>query len=393
MNEVVIASAVRTPIGTFLGALSNESAVDLGAIVIKEAIQRANIRNEDVQEVLMGNVLQAGLGQGPARQSMLKAGLPQEVPATTINKLCGSGLKSIIMAAQAIRSGDADLMVAGGMENMSLAPYLVPRVRTGLKFGDGQLIDSLSKDGLTCAVANILMGETAENLARKYGITREAQDEFALDSQCKAEAAIQSGRFKDEIVKVEVRNKKGQISYVEQDEHPRSGLTIEQLNKLKPAFLKEGTVTPGNASGINDGAAAVVICSLSKAKQLGLTPLARIRSYAYTGVDPSLMGIGPVSAVKSALVKAGMNMGDIQLIELNEAFAAQALSVLHELNADRSIVNVNGGAIALGHPIGASGARIVTTLLYEMKKRQLETGLASLCVGGGHGVSMILEQL
>jgi acetyl-CoA C-acetyltransferase len=393
MNEVVIASAVRTPIGTFLGALSSISAVDLGAIVIKEAIQRANIKNTEVQEVLMGNVLQAGLGQGPARQSMLKAGLSHDVPATTINKLCGSGLKSMIMAVQAIRAGDADVIVAGGMENMSQAPYLMPKARTGLKFGDAQLIDSLIKDGLSCAVCNILMGDTAENLAEKYTISREAQDQFALQSQHRAEAAIKTGRFQEEIINVEIKDRKGQLSYVDQDEHPRSGLTLEQLTKLKPAFQKEGSVTAGNASGINDGAAALVICSMRKAQQLGLKPLARIRSYAYTGVNPSLMGIGPVSAVNSALHKAGMNLNDIQLIELNEAFAAQALSVLHELNLDASRVNVNGGAIALGHPIGASGARIVVTLLHEMKKRQLETGLAALCVGGGHGVSMIVEQL
>jgi acetyl-CoA C-acetyltransferase len=393
MNEVVIASAARTPIGTFMGALSNVSAVELGAIVIKEAIRRANINHNAVQEVLMGNVLQAGLGQGPARQAMLKAGLPYDIPATTINKLCGSGLKAVMMAAQAIRAGDADIIVAGGMENMSQAPYLLQKARSGLKLGDAPLIDSINKDGLICAVCDILMGDTAENLAAKYNISRTAQDQFALHSQHKAEVAMKNGRFEAEIIKVEVKDRKGQVSYVEQDEHPRSGMTLEQLAKLKPAFQKEGTVTPGNASGINDGAAALVICSMNKARELGLKPMARINSYAYTGVDPAFMGIGPVTAVNSALQKAGMSILDIQLVELNEAFAAQSLSVLHDLPFDPSIVNVNGGAIALGHPIGASGARVLVTLLHEMQKRQVEAGLAALCVGGGHGVSMVVEQL
>ncbi|WII40390.1 acetyl-CoA C-acetyltransferase [Paenibacillus thiaminolyticus] len=391
MTDVVIASAVRTPIGAFMGGLSEVPAVELGALVIAEALQRAGLRPEAAQEVMMGNVLQAGIGQGPARLAAMKGGLPCEVPAVTINKICGSGLKAVIMAAQAIKAGDADLIVAGGMENMSMAPYLLAQGRAGYRLGDGVVVDSVLKDGLTCSICGIHMGQTAENIAAKYQIAREEQDAFALTSQQKASEAWERSEFSAEIAPVDIRTRKG-LTRIEADEHLRPDVTAASLARLKPAFQPDGTVTAGNASGINDGAAALVICSGRMAKQMGLPVLARIRAYASTGVDPALMGMGPVSAAQAALKKAGMSITDIDVAELNEAFAAQSIAVIRELGIDPALVNVNGGAIALGHPIGASGARILVTLLYAMKRRQASTGLAALCVGGGHGVAVVVEQ-
>ncbi|CAH8244351.1 acetyl-CoA C-acetyltransferase [Paenibacillus melissococcoides] len=392
MTDVVIASAVRTPIGAFMGGLSEVPAVELGALFIGEALQRAGLLPEAAQEVMMGNVLQAGSGQGPARLAAMKAGLPCEVPAVTINKICGSGLKAVILAAQAIKAGDADLIVAGGMENMSMAPYLLTQGRAGYRLGDGVVVDSVLKDGLTCSICGIHMGQTAENIAAKYRIAREEQDAFALTSQQRAREAWERGEFSAEIVPVEIRTKKG-LTRIEADEHLRPDVTAAALARLKPAFQPDGTVTAGNASGINDGAAALVVCSGRMAKQMGLPVLARIRGYASTGVDPALMGMGPVSAAQSAVKKAGMSLADIDVAELNEAFAAQAIAVIRELGLDPAIVNVNGGAIALGHPIGASGARILVTLLHAMKRRQAAAGLAALCVGGGHGVAVVVEQM
>ncbi|UHA73139.1 acetyl-CoA C-acetyltransferase [Paenibacillus sp. 481] len=393
MTDVVIASAVRTPIGSFMGGLSRVPAVDLAALVIKESLARAGVSPKEVEEVMMGHVLQAGLGQGTARQAALRAGVSYDVPAMTINKICGSGLKAVILAAQAIKAGDAELIVAGGMENMSQAPYLLQQGRTGYRLGNGEMVDSITKDGLTCAMNNIHMGMTAENMAEKYQITREQQDAFALMSQQRAEQAVDQQRFADELVHVVYQDKKGNTITIDSDEYPRRGLTMDALAKLKPAFQPGGTVTAGNASGINDGAAAIVVCTARKAKELGLTVLARIRAYASTGVDPTIMGIGPVSASQAALQKAGMSIQDIELAEVNEAFAAQSIAVIRELALNPDIVNVNGGAIALGHPIGASGARILVTLLHEMKRRQAATGLATLCVGGGHGVAVIVERV
>ncbi|HHY79635.1 MAG TPA: acetyl-CoA C-acetyltransferase, partial [Thermoanaerobacter sp.] len=383
MREVVIVSGARTAIGKFGGSLAGIPVVDLGAIVIKEALKRANIAPEQVDEVLMGNVIQAGLGQNPARQSAVKAGIPVEVTSATINMVCGSGLRTVAMAAQAIMTGDAEIVVAGGMENMSRAPYLLNEARFGYRMNDGKIVDSMVYDGLTDVFNQYLMGITAENVAERYGITREEQDEFALRSQKLAEAAITSGRFNDEIVPVLIPQKKGDPIEFKTDEHYRPGTTLEALSKLKPAFKPNGTVTAGNASGINDGAAAVVVMSKDKAKELGITPLATIKSYAYAGVDPSVMGLGPIYSTRKALDKAGLKIEDIDLIEANEAFAAQALAVAKELKFNMNKVNVNGGAIALGHPIGASGARILVTLLYEMKKRGSHLGLATLCIGGG----------
>ncbi|WP_072730445.1 acetyl-CoA C-acetyltransferase [Paenibacillus sp. NAIST15-1] len=392
MSDVVIASAVRTPIGAFMGGLSEVPAVELGARVITEALGRAGVQPGSVHEVIMGNVLQAGSGQGPARLAAIKAGLPCEVPAVTINKICGSGLKAVIMAAQAIKADDADLIVAGGMENMSLAPYVLAQGRMGYRLGNGVIEDSILKDGLTCSICDIHMGKTAENIAAKYGIAREEQDAFALTSQQRAREAWERSEFSAEIVPVEIRTKKG-LSTIEADEHFRPDVTAAALARLKPAFQPDGTVTAGNASGINDGAAALVVCSGRMAKQLGLSVLARVRGYACTGVDPAYMGMGPVSAAQAAVKKAGMSLADIDLAEINEAFAAQSIAVINELGIDPAIVNVNGGAIALGHPIGASGARILVTLLHAMKRRQAATGLATLCVGGGHGVAVIVEQV
>jgi acetyl-CoA C-acetyltransferase len=392
-NTIVIASAVRTATGAFGGAFSNVSAVDLGATAIKAALEKANVSTDAVDEVIMGNVLQAGLGQNPARQAAMRAGLPETCPSMTINKLCGSGLKAVHLAYQAIAAGDADIVVAGGMENMTQAPFVLKGAREGFKMGDQKLVDTLLGDGLVCAFNDYHMGITAENLADKYEISRNEQDAFAVKSQNRAEAAINSGRFKDEIVPVAVKQRKGDPIIVNQDEHPKFGSTLEKVGKLRPAFKKDGTVTAANASGINDGAAAVVLMSGKKAKELGVTPLVTIKANASAGVDPSIMGIGPVDAVKKALKKADMELTEIDLVEANEAFAAQALSVMKELGMSEDNVNVNGGAIALGHPIGASGARILVTLIHELKKREQKYGLATLCIGGGMGVATIIENV
>lgn len=392
VNEVVIVSAVRTPIGSFLGGLQNVSATQLGATVIKEAIQRAGITPNNVDEVIMGNVLQAGAGQNPARQASLAAGVPQEAPAMTINKVCGSGLKAVHLATQAILAGEAEVVVAGGMENMSQAPHLLIGSRNGYKMGDQKVVDSMIQDGLWCAENNYHMGNTAENLAEKYEISREEQDEFSAWSQQKAQAAIESNRFADEIVPIEIPGRKGQVTVFSQDEFPRFGTTAESLGKLRPAFKKDGSVTAGSASGINDGAAAFVVMSRKKAEELGVKPLVTIKANATAGVDPSIMGIGPVPAVKKALKAASLSLEEIDLIEANEAFAAQSIAVDRELHFNKEKLNVNGGAIALGHPIGASGARILVTLIHEMKKRENRYGLATLCVGGGQGVATIIEK-
>ena len=392
MREVVILSGVRTAIGTFGGTLQNVRAGDLGAVVIKEAIKRAGISLDTVDEVIMGNVLQAGQGQNPARQAAMKAKLDAKVPAMTVNKVCASGLKAVVLAAQAIMCEDADVIVAGGMENMNLAPYILHKARYGYRMGHGELIDSMISDGLWCIFNDVHMGITAENLAELYGITREEQDEFAAGSQQKAEKAIAEGRFEDEIVPVEIPQRKGDPIVFSRDEHPRPGTTKEKLASLRPAFKKDGTVTAGNASGINDGAAALVIASKDKASELGIKPMATVKAYASSGVEPKVMGIGPVSATRKALAKAGLNLDDIDIIEANEAFAVQSLAVGRELGWDIDKVNVNGGAIALGHPIGASGARILVTLLHEMIKRDVRLGLATLCIGGGMGLSVIVER-
>ncbi|CEP66670.1 Thiolase [Moorella glycerini] len=392
MDNVVILSAVRTAIGSFGGTLKDIPAVELGAIVIKEALHRAGIEPGQVDEVILGNVLQAGLGQNPARQAAIKAGLPVEVPAITINMVCGSGLRAINLAARLIEAGEADVIVAGGVENMSRAPYALPGARWGSRMGDDQVIDVMLKDGLWDAFYNYHMGITAENLAERYHITREEQDCFALESQRRAEKAVKEGRFRDEIVPVQVPQRKGEPVVFVQDEFPRFGTTAEALAKLKPAFKRDGTVTAGNASGINDGAAAVVLTSAWKAETLGLKPVASIRSWSTAGVDPSIMGIGPVEATRKALKRTGLTIADLDLIEANEAFAAQSLAVAKELELDLTKTNVNGGAIALGHPIGASGARILVTLVHEMQKRQSRYGLATLCVGGGMGVATIVER-
>ncbi|MGG3737969.1 acetyl-CoA C-acetyltransferase [Aeribacillus pallidus] len=390
-QEVVIVSAVRTAIGSFNGALKDVEAPKLGATVIQEALAKAGVKPEQVDEVIMGNVLQAGLGQNPARQAAILAGLPESVSSMTINKVCGSGLKAVHLATQAIVAGDAEIVVAGGMENMSRAPYLLKNARNGFKMGDQKLVDSMISDGLWCAFNDYHMGITAENLCDKYKITREEQDEFAAWSQEKAAKAIEEGKFKEEIVPVVIPQRKGDPIVFEQDEYPRKGTTVEKLASLKPAFKKDGSVTAGNASGINDGAAAVVVMSKKKAEELGIKPLVTIKANASAGVDPSIMGIGPVSAVKKVLEKASLSMEDIELIEANEAFAAQSLAVDRELRLNRDILNVNGGAIALGHPIGASGARILVTLIHEMRRRKAKKGLATLCIGGGQGVATIVE--
>lgn len=393
MREVVIASAVRTAIGKFGGSLLPLSAPELGAIVIKEALKRANVPGEKVDEVIFGNVLQAGLGQNPARQASIKAGLPIEVPAFTVNKVCGSGLKCVELAAQSILAGDNDIVVAGGMESMSNAPFVTSgKARWGLRMGDSKLVDVMIKDGLWDAFNNYHMGITSENVAEKFGVTREDQDEVSARSQQRAIAAIKSGAFKDEIVPVTIKTKKGETVF-DTDEFPREGTTTEILAKLRPAFKQGGTVTAGNASGLNDGAAALVIMSAEKAQELGIKPMAKILSYASAGVDPAIMGIGPIPASRKALSKAGLEVKDLNLIEANEAFAAQFVEVGRELNFDPDKVNVNGGAIALGHPIGASGARILVTLLYALKNRDKKLGLATLCIGGGMGTSAVVEML
>lgn len=392
MQEAVIVSAVRTAIGSFNGTLAPVSAADLGATVISAATTKAGIDKAAVDEVIFGNVLQAGLGQNPARQAAIKAGIPQEVPSYTINKVCGSGLKTVNLAAQAIMTGDADIVVAGGMESMSQAPYVLEKARWGYRMGDSKLVDVMIRDGLWCAFNDYHMGITAENVAALHGISREEQDQLAFESQTKAVKAIESGAFKEEICPVVIKNKKGEIVFAT-DEFPKANTTLQSLAGLKPAFKKDGTVTAGNASGINDGAAALVIMSAAKAKELHLQPLARIRSFASAGVDPSLMGVGPVPATRKALAKAGLTIGDIDLIEANEAFAAQFLAVGKELGFTKEKVNVNGGAIALGHPIGASGARILVTLLHSLKARNAKLGLATLCIGGGQGVATIVERI
>ncbi|MEK5146803.1 MAG: acetyl-CoA C-acetyltransferase [Psychrobacillus psychrotolerans] len=391
-NEVVIVSAVRTAIGSFQGALKDVPATKLGAIVIEKALEKAGVSKEIVDEVIMGNVLQAGLGQNPARQASIQAGLPQSVSALTINKVCGSGLKAIHLATQAIIAGDADIIVAGGMENMSQSPYLLKNARDGFRMGDQKVVDSMISDGLWCAFNDYHMGVTAENLCDQYNITREEQDKFSARSQERAALAMEEGKFADEIVPVEIPQRKGDPVVFSQDEYPKKGSTEEKLAGLRPAFKKDGSVTAGNASGINDGAAAVVVMSKAKADELGLKPLATIVANASAGVDPSVMGIGPVEAVKKALKKSQLSLADIELIEANEAFAAQSIAVDRELSFNHDILNVNGGAIALGHPIGASGARIFVTLLHEMEKRDAKTGLATLCIGGGQGVATIVKR-
>ncbi len=390
-NEVVLAGAVRTAIGTFNGAFAETPATQLGARVIAGALNRAGVKPEQVDEVILGNVLSAGLGMNPARQASIAAGLPDTVPCTTVNKVCGSGLKTVALAAQSILLGDADIVVAGGMENMSASPYLLMKGRTGYRMGHGEVLDHMIKDGLWCALGDCHMGVTAENVAHDYEISRADQDEFSYQSQRKTAEAWERGAFAGEIVPVEVKTRKGPVS-VDKDEHFRADTTTEVLGKLRPAFAPDGSVTAGNASGINDGAAAVVVMSRKKAEELGVQPMASVRSYASAGVPPRVMGVGPVPATKKALAKTGLGIGDIDLVEANEAFAAQSLAVGRELGWDWEKVNVNGGAIALGHPIGASGARILVTLLHEMARRDVQRGLATLCIGGGQGIAMIVER-
>ncbi|SFR18345.1 acetyl-CoA C-acetyltransferase [Desulfoscipio geothermicus] len=393
MREAVIVSSVRTAVGKYGGSLASIPAADMGAKVIAEALRRAGVEPGQVDEVIMGNVLQAGLGQNPARQASIKAGVPQEVPAWTLNKVCGSGLKTVGLAAQLVAAGEADVIVAGGMENMSAAPYLVEKGRWGYRMGDAKLVDAMIRDGLWCAFNDVHMGITAENIAAKYGITREDQDLFAAGSQQKAIAAIDEGRFKDEILPIELPVKKGEPVVFDTDEFPRRGTTVEGLARLKPAFKKDGTVTAGNASGINDAAAAVVVMSAEKANELGIKPLFTVRAAASAGVDPAYMGLGPIPASKKALAKAGLTVADMDLIEANEAFAAQALAVVKELELPVEKTNVNGGAISIGHPIGCSGTRILVTLLYEMKRRGSKYGLATLCIGGGQGTALVVENV
>ena len=391
MNEAVIVSAVRTPVGSFGGQFKDVSATELGAVAVRAALQRVGVASADVDEVILGCVLQAGLGQNPARQAAMAAGIPKEVPATTINMLCGSGLKAVAIAAQMIRAGDVDVVVAGGMENMTRAPYLMPAARFGARMGSTELIDSMVLDGLTDAFGDVHMGVTAENVADQYGITRAQQDAFAAASQNRAEQAIRDGVFKDEIVAVEVPHKGG-TRLVEVDEHPRAGTTVETLGRLRAAFRKEdGTVTAGNASGVNDGAAALVVMSEHAAHERGLISMGCVESYASVGVEPSIMGMGPVPAVRKALARAGLTLADIDLFELNEAFAAQSLAVTRELGITDQRINPHGGAIALGHPIGASGGRILVTLLHEMKRTHTHRGIATLCVGGGQGQAAIIR--
>ena len=391
-RKVVIASAVRTPVGSFGGVFKTVGAVDLGVIAAKEAIKRAGIKPEDIDEAVIGCVLQAGLGQNVARQVVLGAGCPVTVPAFTINKVCGSGLRSVSLAAQMIKAGDNDIILAGGTESMSQAPFLLKELRWGGRMNDKKVIDEMIKDGLWDAFNDYHMGVTAENVAEEYGITREMQDELAATSQQRAEKARKEGRFDDEIVPVEVKDRKGNVTVVDKDEHIREGVTAEGIAKLKPTFIKDGTVTAANASGLNDGASMIVVMSEEKAKELGVKPLATITSYATAGVEPRIMGTGPIPSTQKALEKAGLTIDDIDLIEANEAFAAQAYAVKNELGYDFDKVNVNGGAIALGHPIGASGARILTTLLYEMEKRDSKKGLATLCIGGGMGTALVVER-
>jgi len=393
VSEAVIVGAVRTPIGSFMGGLAPVPATRLGAIAIAEAIRRAGIPAGSIDEVLMGNVLSAGLGQNPARQAALEAGIPETVPATTVNKVCGSGLKAVALAAQAIRAGDARTVVAGGMENMSAAPHLLPALRAGQRMGDAELVDSMIRDGLWCASCDVHMGVTAENVAAEDGISRGDQDAFALESQRRAAAAVAAGIFDAEIVAVTVPARRGEPVELARDEHPRPDSTAESLARLRPAFAAEGTVTAASSSGINDGAAAVVVMEAGAAREAGAPVLAVIRGYASVGVAPRVMGLGPVGAVRAALAKAGIALADIGVIELNEAFAAQSLAVSRRLGLDPARVNVHGGAIALGHPIGASGARVLTTLVHAMARDDHRFGLAALCIGGGQGIAMVLERV
>ncbi len=392
MKEVVIVSAVRTPIGSYGGSFKDVSAIKLGEVAAKEAMIRANVLPEQIDEVIFGSVLQAGIGQNVARQVAIAAGIPDTVPSMTINKVCGSGLRTVSLAAQIIALGDADIVLAGGTENMSATPYLLPKARWGHRMGDGAVVDYMVHDGLTDIFNKYHMGITAENIAEQWNLTREEQDEFALNSQLKAEEAVKSGRFKDEIVPVEIPQRKGNPKIVDTDEYPRFGATIEAMARLRPAFKKDGTVTAGNASGINDAAAAIVLMSKEKAEELGIKPLVTIVSYASAGVDPKIMGYGPVPATRKALEKAGLTIKDMDLVEANEAFAAQSLAVAKDLELNMEITNVNGGAIALGHPIGCSGTRILVSLIHEMIKRNSKTGLATLCIGGGQGTAMIVKR-
>jgi acetyl-CoA C-acetyltransferase len=391
MNDVVITAALRTGVGKFNGSIAKVPAAELGAQIIQALLARSGVRAEQVSEVIMGQVLTAGVGQNPARQALIRAGLPDSVPGMTVNQVCGSGLKATHLAAQAIRCGDADIVIAGGQENMSAAPHVLNGSRDGFRMGDAKLTDSMVSDGLWDAYNDYHMGMTAENIAKQFGISRLEQDEFAAASQQKAEAAQAAGRFKDEIAPVLIRSRKGDVHF-DTDEYIRAGTTLELLRELKPAFSKDGTVTAGNASGINDGAAAVMMMSARKAQELGLTPLATVRAYSSAGVDPKIMGMGPVPASRLCLQKAGWTPGDLDLMEINEAFAAQAIAVNRQMEWDTRKINVNGGAIAIGHPIGASGCRILVTLLHEMARRDAKKGLASLCIGGGMGVALAVER-
>ncbi|HEU4358360.1 MAG TPA: acetyl-CoA C-acetyltransferase [Xanthobacteraceae bacterium] len=390
MTDIVIASAARTPVGSFNGAFTSTPAHDLGAVAIKAALQRAKVEPSEVDEVILGQVLTAGQGQNPARQAAMKAGIPQEKTAWSLNQVCGSGLRAVALGMLHVASGDANIIVAGGQESMSLSPHAA-HMRAGTKMGDAKLVDTMIKDGLWDAFHGYHMGTTAENVAQKWQINREQQDKFAVASQNKAEAAQKSGRFKDEIAPVTVPSRKGEI-VIDRDEHIRPGTTLDAVSQLKPAFSKDGTVTAGNASGLNDGAAAFVVLNASEAKRRGVTPLARIASWATAGVDPKIMGTGPIPASRRALEKAGWKVADLDLIEANEAFAAQAIAVNKDMAWNTDIVNVNGGAIAIGHPIGASGARILVTLLHEMQKRNAKRGLATLCIGGGMGIALAVER-
>ncbi|WP_273809369.1 MULTISPECIES: acetyl-CoA C-acetyltransferase [unclassified Pseudomonas] len=392
MQDVVIVAATRTAVGSFQGSLANVPAVELGATVIRALLAQTGVVPAEVDEVILGQVLTAGAGQNPARQAAVKAGLPHEVPALTLNKVCGSGLKAVQLAVQAIRCGDAEIVIAGGMENMSLAPYVLPKVRSGLRLGHAELVDSMISDGLWDAFNDYHMGQTAENLVQQYQISREAQDAFAARSQQRAAAAVESGRFREEITPVAIPQRKGEPLLFDTDEGIRADTSAEGLARLRPAFAKDGSVTAGNASSLNDGAAAVLVMSATRAAALGLMPLAHIAAYASAGVDPAIMGIGPVSATRKTLEKAGWQLADLDLIEANEAFAAQALAVGQELGWDDDKVNVNGGAIALGHPIGASGCRVLVTLLHELRRREGRRGLATLCIGGGQGVALAVER-
>ena len=392
IKEAVIISAVRTPVGKFLGALKNFKATDLGAIVVREAVKRAGVKPEDVDEVIMGCVIQAGLGQNPARQAALHGGLPDKVSAVTVNKVCGSGLKAVMMAAQGVQLGDTEIVVAGGMESMSNAPYLLPKAREGYRLGHGKLLDSVIQDGLWCAFDDQHMGCTGELVAERFDVSRAAQDEYALNSHRKASDAIKSGKFKDEIVPVEIPQKKGASVIFDTDESVREDTSLESLAKLKPAFKEGGTVTAGNAPGVNDGASAVVVTSADRAQMFGIEPMARIVAQATSGVEPKLVMMAPVEAIRKLLKKTGWALNDVDLIELNEAFAVQAVAIIGQLDLDPEKVNVNGGAVALGHAIGQSGSRLLTTMLYEMKRRDAHRGIAALCLGGGNAVAMAVER-